>query len=222
MSINPVTRAGTALLITLLMGSMTGTFPVLAQTNINRPRLIAQQISIPVGTVIPLNYEKADKILVSKSDVIPLTLTVARDIRNRNGIVVIAAGSEVKGTLEAAGRGVRFIADEIRLDGGNRTIPLNATSRLITTTETLRKGAKTQDILGGTLAGAGAATAIAALTGDRKIEVLDVLAGAAVGTLAGWGLPAAGIVGGSSVQLYSVNPDRDLNITLQSPLVIRD
>jgi hypothetical protein len=41
-----------------------------------------------------LNYEKADKILVSKSDVIPLTLTVARDIRNRNGIVVIAA--EVK------------------------------------------------------------------------------------------------------------------------------
>ncbi len=62
------------------------------------------------------------------------------------GIVVIAAGSEVKGTLEAAGRGVRFIADEIRFDGGNRTIPLNATSRLITTTETVRKGAKTQFI----------------------------------------------------------------------------
>ncbi|MDJ0543691.1 MAG: hypothetical protein PX637_04920, partial [Microcystis sp. M53601_WE4] len=103
MSMNPVTRASTALLITLLMGSMSGTFPVLAQSNINRQRLIAQQISIPVGTVIPLNYEKADKILVSKSDVIPLTLTVARDIRNRNGIVVIAAGSEVKGTLEAAG-----------------------------------------------------------------------------------------------------------------------
>jgi hypothetical protein len=117
---------------------------------------------------------------------------------------------------------VRFIADEIRLDGGNRTIPLNATLRLITTTETLRKGAKTRDILGGTVAGAGQATAIAALTGDRKIEFLDVSAGAAVGTLAGWGLPAAGIVGGSSVQLYSVNPDRDLNITLQSPLVIRD
>ena len=199
MSINPVTRGSTPLLITLLMGSMSGTFPVLAQSNINRQRLIAQQISIPVGTVIPLNYEKADKILVSKSDVIPLTLTVARDIRNQNGIVVIAAGSEVKGTLEAAGRGVRFIADEIALDGGNRTIPLNATSRLITTTETVRKGAKTQDILAGTVAGAGAA----------------------VGTLAGWGLPAAGIVGGSSVQLYSVNPDRDLNITLQSPLVIR-
>jgi len=83
MSMNPVTRASTALLITLLMGSMSGTFPVLAQSNINRQRLIAQQISIPVGTVIPLNYEKADKILVSKSDVIPLTLTVARDIRNR-------------------------------------------------------------------------------------------------------------------------------------------
>ncbi|MFN7317691.1 MAG: hypothetical protein ACK5SC_01905, partial [Microcystis sp.] len=94
--------------------------------------------------------------------------------------------------------------------------------RLITTTETLRKGAKTQYIVGGTLAGAGAATAIAALTGDRKSEVLDVLAGAAVGTLAGWGLPAAVLVGGSSVQVYSVNPDRDLNITLQSPLVIRD
>jgi hypothetical protein len=120
------------------------------------------------------------------------------------------------------GQGVRFIAEEIRLDGGNRTILLNATSRLITTTETVRKGAKTQDILVGTVAGAGAATEIAALTGDSKIEVLDVLAGAAVGTLAGWGLPTAGIVGGSSVQLYSVNPDRDLNITLQSPLVIRD
>ncbi len=98
MSINPVTRASTALLITLLMGSMSGTFPVLAQSNVNRQSLIAQQISIPAGTVIPLNYEKADKILVSKTDVIPLTLTVARDIRNRNGSVVIAAGSEVKGT----------------------------------------------------------------------------------------------------------------------------
>lgn len=222
MSINSFTRASTALCLTLLMGSLSSNISVLAQNNYPRQRLIAQQISIPSGTVIPLNYEKADKILVAKDDVIPLTLTVARDIRDRNGSVVIALGSEVTGTLEVVGRGVQFIADEIRLDGGNRPLPLNATSRLVTTTETVRKGAKTQDILAGTVAGAGAATVIAAVTGDRKIEFLDVLAGAAVGTLAGWGLPTAGVVGGGSAQLYSVNPDRDLNITLQSPLVFRD
>jgi hypothetical protein len=204
------------------MGSLSGNFPVMAQNNSHRQILIAQQIAIPTGTVMPLNYEKADKILVAKGDVIPLTLTVARDIRDRNGSVVIASGSEVRGNLEAVGRGVQFIAEEIRLDGSNRSLPLNATSRLVTTTETVRKGAKTQDILAGTVAGAGAATVIAAVTGDRKIEFLDVLAGAAVGTLAGWGLPTAGVIGSSSAQLYSVNPDRDLNITLQSPLVFRD
>ncbi|MEG3437080.1 hypothetical protein V0288_08110 [Pannus brasiliensis CCIBt3594] len=222
MSSNLFTRAGSALLLTLLIGSMSGNLPVLARSNYGRysqNRVIVSQSVIPTGTTIPVSYPKADKILLSKTDVVPLTLIVNSNIRDRDGSVIIPAGSEVVGKLEPVGRGVQFIAEEVRISG-NRSFPIDATSRVVTRTETIRKGANTQDILMGTAAGAGAAALIAGVTGDRRIEVLDVLAGAAVGTLAGWGLPTAGVLGGSSAQLYSVNPDRDLNLTLQSDLTL--
>jgi hypothetical protein len=219
MSSNHFTQAGSALLLTLLMGSMSGTFPVLARSDYSRNRVVVNQWVIPAGTVIPVSYDKADKILVSNTDVIPLTVMVSSNIRDRDGAVIVPAGSEVVGSLEPVGRGVQFIAEKIRLNG-DRSFPLDATSRVVTRTETIRKGANTQDILTGTVAGAGAATMIAAITGDHRIEFLDVLAGAAVGTLAGWGLPTAGVLGGSSSQLYSVNPDQDLNLTLASDLYL--
>jgi hypothetical protein len=220
MSQHHFTRTGSALLLTALIGSMSGTFPALARPNRNLPapnRVALSPSVIPAGTTIPVSYDKADKILLSKTDVVPLTLIVNSNLRDRNGSVIIPAGSEVSGKLTPVGQGVQFIAEEVRING-NRSFPIDATSRVVTRTETIRKGASTQDILLGTAAGAGAAALIAGVTGDNRIEVLDVLAGAAVGTLAGWGLPTAGVLGGSSTQLYAVNPDRDLNLRLQSDL----
>jgi hypothetical protein len=220
MSQHHFTRTGSALLLTALIGSMSGTFPALARPNRNLPapnRVAVSPSVIPAGTTIPVSYDKADKILLSKTDVVPLTLIVNSNLRDRNGNVIIPAGSEVSGKLTPVGQGVQFIAEEVRING-NRSFPIDATSQVVTRTETIRKGASTQDILLGTAAGAGAAALIAGVTGDNRIEVLDVLAGAAVGTLAGWGLPTAGVLGGSSNQLYAVNPDRDLNLRLQSDL----
>jgi hypothetical protein len=71
----------------------------------------------------------------------------------------------------------------------------------------------------GTLAGAGTATIISGTTGDRRITPLEVLGGAAVGALAGWGLPAANIIGGGTEEVLTVS-NQDLTLMLQSPLTI--
>ena len=73
----------------------------------------------------------------------------------------------------------------------------------------------------GTLAGAGAATIISGVTGDRKIEALEVLAGAAVGTLAGWALPESGVIGGYTKQVVVIYPSSDLTLTLDRDLYLR-
>lgn len=180
---------------------------------------VAQAAVIPAGTPIPVRFQKAQKILVTREETLPLALTVAADISDQNGQVGIPAGSQIIGQIEPAGQGARFVARELRLPNRKR-IPLSATSAVVIRTETIQEGASAGEILGGTLAGAGAATLIAGLTGDRRIEALEVLAGAAVGALAGWALPAAGVLGGGSQELLAIDPNRDLTLTVQSDLFL--
>lgn len=171
---------------------------------------------IESGTLIPVTY--ADPTLqLEPGQTLPLTLKVARPIRDRNGSVVIPSGSEISGQLESVSRGVRYTAREVKINGGN-WIPLDATSNIVGRTETVNTGASTGDIIKGTLAGAGTATIIAGTTGDRRIDALEVLAGAAVGTLAGWGLPTAGVIGGGTKDVIVLNPSQDLTLTVQSPV----
>ncbi|MGH2416518.1 MAG: hypothetical protein ACRDEA_23050, partial [Microcystaceae cyanobacterium] len=113
--------------------------------------------------------------------------------------------------------GSRFVAQELRISQDEQ-YSLNATSQVVTRTETIEEGASAGEILGGALAGAGAATLIAGLTGDRRIDALEVLAGAAVGTLAGWALPETGVLGGGSQEVISIDPNQDLTLTVQSNL----
>ena len=173
------------------------------------------QASLNRGTQIPIRFNEASKILVSKDETLPIELTVARNVRDNEGRLIIPEGSLIKGQIEPAGRGSRFVAREVIFDNGDR-LPLQATSRIVTRTETIQEGASTDEILGGTLAGAGAATLIAGLTGDRKIGALEVLAGAAVGALAGWALPTGGVVGGGEKEVISIDPDRDLTLRVTS------
>ncbi len=173
-------------------------------------------VTIPAGTRIPMQFQNGERILVSPEETLPITLRTAATIRDSNRNVLIPAGSEVNGEIRPVRGGSQFVAREILING--QSYPFNATSRVVSRTETIREGASVGEILGGTVAGAGAAAIIAGVTGDRRIDALEVLAGAAVGTLAGWGLPEAGIIGGGEATVIAIEPEQDFILTLQSNL----
>ncbi len=187
---------------------------------INSPYIAGQPVSqtvrIPAGTSLPVVYDQAEKILLAKNEPkpAPLTLRVAQNIVTSQGTVLIPAGSNVVGELRTIDGGARFFANEIVFPDGRR-LPVDATSELITKTETIRKGASLGRILTGTVVGAGAAAGIAGVTGDRNIAADEVLGGAAAGALAGV------LLGRDRIDLIAINPDTDLSVTINSDLVLR-
>ncbi len=183
-------------------------------TSVNLPSPLA----LPAGTIIPVIYPESETIRVAKGEIVSLKLQTAVDIKDFNGRVLIPANSEIVGEIQPTDSGARFVAEQIRINS-DTWLYLNATSKTVNQVESVRKGANTADILTGTVAGAGAATIISGVTGDRRIDALEVLAGAAVGTLAGWALPTAGILGGGSQEVFVINPTRDLTLTLQQDLL---
>ena len=180
---------------------------------------VSSSAVVPAGTQIPVRFEKAEKIVVARGETLPLTLIVDEDIRDRNGNILIPADSKVVGQIEPAGRGARFVARQLQLSQ-NRRLSLEATSATVTRTETINEGASAGQILAGTLAGAGAATLIAGVTGDRRINALEVLSGAAIGAFAGWALPSAGAIGSNSKEIIAIDPNNDLTLTVQSDLYL--
>jgi hypothetical protein len=171
------------------------------------------QVRIPSGTTIPVKYDQAERILVTPDETAPLTLTVAQNITTSQGTVLIPSGSQVVGELRPAEGGSQFVARELILTSGQR-ITLDAESEVITTTETIRKGASTGTILKDAALGAAAAAGIAAVTGDRAIATEEVLGGAGIGALIGL------FLGRDSVTLIRIDPDQDLNLTLGADLVL--
>jgi hypothetical protein len=176
---------------------------------------------VPSGTQIPVTFEK-DRILVAKDETAPVTLRVAVNIRNRNRDILIPEGSEIKGKLQPAEtnskEGSRFVAEKIILNqnGQKREIAINASSRIVTRTETIDEGTDVDSILQGAAIGAAAATVLAAVTGDGSIDVEEILGGAGLGALTGW------LIGGEDeTELISINPEDDLTLTLRSDLALR-
>jgi hypothetical protein len=172
---------------------------------------------IPSGTVIPVSYEK-DKVVVTREETAPLTLTVARDIRTTNGRIVIPAGSQIVGELQPVRRGSRigtqFVARELFVSRRQR-YRIDATSGVITRTERVQRGSGTGSIVQGAALGAAAAAALAGITGDKAIATEEVLGGAGVGALAGV------LLGRRSVDVIVVRPEEDLNLRLRSDIVLR-
>jgi hypothetical protein len=62
--------------------------------------------------------------------------------------------------------------------------------------------------------GAGAATAVSAVTGDRAIATEEVLGGAGIGALVGL------FFGKNSVDLIAIDPDTDLQMTINQNLLV--
>jgi S-layer family protein len=188
---------------------------------INSPYIVALgnvnptpvSVTIPQGTVIPVKYDRADKILVTKDETAPLTLTVSQSVVTQNGSVVIPAGSQVVGQLKPAKGGSQFVADKLVLTTGQE-YQVNATSEVISKTETVKKGTSTSAIIKNTVLGAGAAAAVSAVTGDRAIATEEVLGGAGIGALIGL------FFGKKSVDLIAINPDTDLQMTINQNLLV--
>lgn len=170
-------------------------------------------VTIPQGTAIPVTYDQAEKILVTRDETAPLTLTVGQNVITQDGTVVIPAGSRVVGQLRPAQGGSQFVAERLILTTGQE-YQISATSQVITTTETVRQGSNTRTIIRNTALGAGAAAAVSAVTGDRAIATEEVLGGAAIGGLIGL------FFGRSSVDLIAINPNTDLQMTINENLLV--
>ncbi len=173
-----------------------------------------QAITIPSGTTIPVKYDQAERILVTKDETAPLTLTVAQNVVTSNGTILMPAGSTVIGELRPAQGGSQFYAQQLVLSGGQK-YDISATSEVITKTERIRKGINVGNVVKNAALGAAAAAAISAVTGDRAIATEEVLGGAGVGSLVGL------FLGRKVVDLVAIDPDTDLQLTLTSNLVLK-
>ena len=173
---------------------------------------VSNQVRIPAGNTIAVQYSK-DKILLGPDEKVPLVLTVKQNITTSQGAVVIPANTQVMGELRTVSGGAQFFANELVFANGQRT-SINATSKVVTTTERVDKGMSVGKIVQNAALGAAAAAAIAAVTGDRALATEEILGGAGIGTLLGL------FLGRDSVTLASVNPNTDLAVTLNSDLVL--
>lgn len=216
-------KSGTAALLALTITSsavvpLVTTAPAFAQSRYPRSEYSYNRF-IPAGTSISVRYDK-DKVLLMPNEKMPLTLTVARDVKDRYGYTLVAEGSQIKGELRPSYRGTQFVAQELILypnlgENQSRSYYINATSNVVTRTEEVKKGANTTSILTGTAIGAGAAAAIAAIAGDRSIDLDEVLGGAGLGTLAGVFLNR------KKATMLAVYPERDLAVKLRSDIALR-
>ena len=175
---------------------------------------VATDFRIPAGTTLPVRYNK-EKILVTPEERAPLTLTVEQNITASNGTVLIPSGSQLVGELQPAQgqRGSQFVAQSLVMPDGRR-MSINGTSAVVTKIETITKGASTGRILRDAVLGSAAAAAISGVTGDRKITATEVLGGTVAGTLLGV------FLGRDKVDLIAIDPDTDLNVTLNQDLTI--
>jgi len=212
-------QSRTALLIALAMTS-TVTVPVLSiqkATAQSQSYLIGQSLfrsneyTIPAGTIIPIESD-AEKIIVKPNETVDVTLQVAADIRSSSGRILIPRGSEIKGQMQPAFGGTQFVAQDLILETRREEerVPIDATSEPIIETEIIDE--KTDpDILRGAIIGAAAGAILSEILGD--IDLGEVLGGAGVGVLAELLLR-----GKEEVEVVIVDPNRDLDLTVESDL----
>ncbi|NET59928.1 MAG: hypothetical protein F6K47_28395 [Symploca sp. SIO2E6] len=222
-------QSKTALVMALGMSSITAmpmlmatsatasshSYPV-AQLFPSQPPPISQEfasVTIPAGNLIPTISDETDKIVIAPDETLAVTLIVNTDIRSSAGTLLIPAGSEIEGEMRPTAGGTRFFAQELMIKNSNQQVPIDATSQEITDTETIDEGTDTSAILTGALIGAGAGVVLGEIFGD--IDFLEVLGGAGAGALAGL------LLGGSKqAEVFVINPDTDLDLTLESDLVL--
>lgn len=205
--------SGTSVVLALGM-TMTAVAPTIkvepAVAQFSRPSY--QQLKIPAGTYIAVEYEK-EKIVIAPEESMSVTLKVKQDIRSQRGTVLIPQGSEIIGELQPAYGGAQFIASEVIVNDAKK-YSLDAISRVITETQRIERGASAGEILRGAAIGGAAATALSGILGDKAIATEEILGGAGIGAIAG------AIFGRNKTEVIVIRPEEDLNLRLRSDLVV--
>ena len=187
----------------------------IAQTPSRESKLLISQSAskvVPSGTRIPVTFDK-DKIIVKPDETAKAKLIVAEDITSDTGRVVIPQGSEINGELRPTDDGTQYVAREVIIKRRNRDqrFPIEASSGVITRTETINQKTS-RDVLKGAAIGAAAGAVLSEIFGD--IDLGEVLAGAGVGAL-------ATVLQGKrekEVEVVVIDPQRDLDLTLDDDL----
>ncbi|HEY9633004.1 MAG TPA: S-layer homology domain-containing protein [Coleofasciculaceae cyanobacterium] len=216
--LNPVRNATRAEVAAFIYQALVkqGQAQAIGSAYIVNPTPVATNVTIPAGTTIPVKYLK-DKILVTKDETIPLTVTVDRNITTSDGRVLIPSGSQIVGELRPVKDqgGAQFVAKTLVM--GTQQMAINASSNVITTTETIRKGINVGNLVKNAGLGTAAAAAISAVTGDRAIATEELLIGGGAGVVL---TLITNFLGLNSVDLISIAPNTDLDLKLNSDLVV--
>ncbi|MEH2370469.1 conjugal transfer protein TrbI [Nostoc sp.] len=200
--------------------------PANAQYNIGQNRTGQYgNATIPSGVALPVTYEK-ETITIAPGESKSLTLRIANDIIDRNRNVLIPAGTKVHGRLESVdldsysrdtrdddnqGKGVKFVAQELEFSNGQRQ-SINATSRTYTTTERVSQKPNTSQVLTDAAIGGGAGLLGSLITGNRRIDDLKPVIGAAAGA------GASVLLRKKEGNAFVLRPAQDLRLTLDSNL----
>ncbi|MBC6420197.1 MAG: hypothetical protein GDA43_03060 [Hormoscilla sp. SP5CHS1] len=148
-----------------------------------------------------------------------LTLMVSEDVVSRNGKRLIPGGSQISGELVPALDGIQFVSQEIVTPRGRR-LNIDASSQIVTETETVNRGVDADSVIEGALngprtarkIGGAAAAIIAEITG--KIDVEEPIIGAVLGGIAG------ALLGNNKVNLITINSETDLALKLNCDIAI--
>jgi len=218
-------KSGTAALMamavtTTVIAPMIPFAPANAQYNVGQ----YGNVTIPSGVNLPVNYEK-ETITIAPGESKSVTLRIASNITDRNRNVLIPAGTKVIGRLEPVdldgysqdddnqGKGVRFIAQELEFSNGRRQ-SINATSRTYTTTQRVKQGPSTGQVLTDAAIGGGAGLLGSLITGNNRVDDLKPVIGAAAGA------GASVLLRKKETNAFVIRPAQDLRLTLNSNLTL--
>lgn len=172
----------------------------------------SQDFIIPRGTQIAVQHPE-NQIFVAPSETTPLTLTVRNPVA-RNNRVILPAGAQIAGELQPVPDGTQFVARVVTLPNGQRYL-IDARSGVVSRRETVQQNPRLGRVLAGTGIGAAAAAILAGLTGDRRIDAVEILSGAALGGAGSFA------TGRGRTDVIAVRPNTDLTLELRSDLFIR-
>ena len=199
--------------------------PNSAQTNVNlKPEASPRRqiaVRIPAGTTLPVNYNVAQKILVSPNEPgpIPLTLSLTRNASSFKASSLIPAGSQIVGELVTIQdqQTAQFVAKEIVLFDGQR-IEISASSQVIERTSEISKNQRVDRMIKNSALGTAAAAAFAAMSGNPLVASQQVVLNSGFGS-------SAELIGAFRNQekatIITIFPNRDFTLTLNSDLVLK-
>ncbi|MGB5969268.1 MAG: hypothetical protein WBG70_13180 [Spirulinaceae cyanobacterium] len=223
-SILPQKLVKSALPIILFSTFVTGTIlsataataqiPNLEENETSLPFNNSENLVVPSGQKILVNYKGADKLLVTKDETMALTLTVAADIQDSQGKLVIPQGSRILGQLQPISNGMQFLAQELVI-GEDQRYSLEATSGIVTRSETLDKDSQSGEKLKNTVVSVAVGALTEVINGGSPEIPTELLGGTFLEVMNEL------LLGTKEVEMIAVYPNSDLHLTLLSDLSIR-